>query len=51
MDPIIISAIITGSSTIIAAIIGCLTANHIYKNKIKQEIKGDNNKTSIKIGE
>ena len=51
MDSIIIAAIITGVSTIIATIIGCLTANHIHRNKIKQNIKGDNNKTSANIRE
>ena len=51
MDPVIIAAIITGGCTIIAAIIGCLTAKSIAKNKIKQTTKGDNNNISANIGE
>lgn len=49
MDSIIIAAIITGSSTIVSAIIGCVTATAIYKNKIKQNVKGNGNQTNATI--
>ena len=51
MDSIIIAAIITGASTIVSTIIGCLTANHVHKNKIKQNVKGDNNNASVSVRE